>query len=831
MRWIRIPRNRCSNPPTNCSVVFSPSLMIPPLRFSLLAFVLVSGAPLPAADLNRNGRLDPYEDASLPIEARIDDLLARMTTEEKTMQLVTLYGYCRILQDPLPTEAWSDALWKDGLGNIDEQLNNQLECINQDAVDEWSFPWSRHTEALNTIQRWFLEKTRLGIPVDMTNEGIRGLCHDRATNFPCNLALAATWNPALVEAAGKVIGREAHALGYTNIYAPILDLARDPRWGRTVETYGEDPFLVGILGAAMSRGIQSEGVASTLKHFAVYGIPDGGRDGDARTDPHVGPREMIAFHLEPFRRTIAEAGSLGVMSSYNDWDGLPITGSDYFLQYWLRDQFGFQGYVVSDSDAVEFLDHKHRVVEDYQAAIVRALDAGVNIRTTFTDPAVFIEPLRRAIAVGAISMATIDARVRDVLRVKFRLGLFDDRFRDPADADHIVRRADHLETAREAAAQSLVLLKNEEGALPIDATSLRKVLVTGPLADSEGFAISRYGPSNLEVTTVYEGIRNRLVGQAEVAHVLGCTIVDPEWPESELIETPLTEEESALIDEAVAQAREADLAVVVLGDSRRTVGESTSRTSLDLPGRQEDLLRAIHATGTPTVLILMSGRPVTINWADRHIPAILQAWQSNEFAGEILAAALTGDLNPGGKLPLTFPKTIGQIPHAFPFKRAAQAGPSGYGADGHGRSRAVGNLYAFGHGLSYTTFAYSALEIDATNPDSAVLVRCTVTNTGAVPGDEVAQLYLTDDVASLTSYESQLRGFRRITLAPGENREVTFSLSPLDLSLINRNMERVVEPGSFTVRLGSSSIDWRLEGSFTIAGDQPVVIGGPYRLH
>jgi beta-glucosidase len=304
-------------------------------------------------DFNKNGIKDIFEDPAQPVDRRIADLLSQMTLEEKTCQTATLYGYGRVLKDSLPTPEWKNEIWKDGIANIDEDLNSLVG--NPKAQTTLSFPFSRHAEAINTVQRWFVEQTRLGIPVDFTNEGIHGLNHDRATSLPAPIAIGSTWDKPLVHEAGVIVGREAKALGYTNVYAPILDLARDPRWGRTLECYGEEPFLVAELGKQMTLGIQEQGVASTLKHFAVYSVPKGGRDGSVRTDPHVAPRELQQLYLYAFRRVIREAHPMGVMSSYNDWDGVPITGSYYFLTELLREKFGFDGYVVSDSDAVEYL--------------------------------------------------------------------------------------------------------------------------------------------------------------------------------------------------------------------------------------------------------------------------------------------------------------------------------------------------------------------------------------------------------------------------------------------------------------------------------------------
>src|SRR3954470_12417262 len=335
-------------------------------------------------DFNKNGVMDVFEDPSQPVDKRVENLLSQMTLEEKTCQMATLYGYGRVLKDEMPTPGWKNEIWKDGIANIDEELSsNKLKT-------PFSFPYSKHAEAINTIQKWFVEETRLGIPVDFTNEGIHGLTHDRATSLPAPISIGATWDKALVRRAGETVGREAKALGYTNIYAPILDPARDQRWGRVVECYGEDPFLITEMGKQMVLGIQEEGVASTLKHYAVDSVPKGGRDGSARTDPHVAPREMHQVYLYPFRRVIQEAHPMGVMSSYNDWDGVPVTGSYYFLTELLRQQFGFNGYVVSDSEAVEYLFSKHHVANDRKEAGRQAFEAGLNVRTNFSIPQTYI---------------------------------------------------------------------------------------------------------------------------------------------------------------------------------------------------------------------------------------------------------------------------------------------------------------------------------------------------------------------------------------------------------------------------------------------------------
>ena len=406
-------------------------------------------------DFNKNGKMDLYENPKAPLEERVQDLLSQMTLEEKSCQMATLYGSGRVLKDALPQDNWKTEVWKDGIGNIDEE-HNGLGTFKS----EYSFPYTKHVDAKHAIQRWFVEETRLGIPVDFTNEGIRGLCHDRATYFPAQCGQGATWNKELIARIGEVEAKEAVALGYTNIYSPILDIAQDPRWGRCVETYGEDPYLVGELGKQMITSLQKHNLVATPKHFAVYSIPVGGRDGKTRTDPHVVPREMRTLYIEPFRMAFQEAGALGVMSSYNDYDGEPITGSYHFLTEILRQEWGFKGYVVSDSEAVEFISSKHKVANTYEDGIAQAVNAGLNIRTHFTPPADFILPLRKAVAGGKISQETLDKRVAEILRVKFWLGLFDNPYRgNGKQAEQIVHSKEHQAVSLEAARQSLVLLK------------------------------------------------------------------------------------------------------------------------------------------------------------------------------------------------------------------------------------------------------------------------------------------------------------------------------------------------------------------------------------
>ena len=771
-------------------------------------------------DFNKNGVKDVYEDPSAPLEARIENLLQQMTLDEKTCQMVTLYGYKRVLKDDLPTPEWKELLWKDGIGAIDEHLNGFQQWGLPPSDNAYVWPASRHAWALNEVQRFFVEDTRLGIPVDFTNEGIRGVESYRATNFPTQLGLGHTWNRELIRQVGLITGREARMLGYTNVYAPILDVGRDQRWGRYEEVYGESPYLVAELGIEMVRGLQhNHQVAATGKHFAAYSNNKGAREGMARVDPQMSPREVENIHIYPFKRVIREAGMLGVMSSYNDYDGIPVQGSYYWLTTRLRGEMGFRGYVVSDSDAVEYLYTKHGTAKDMKEAVRQSVEAGLNVRCTFRSPDSFVLPLRELVKEGGLSEEVINDRVRDILRVKFLIGLFDAPYQtDLAGADREVEKEENEAIALQASHESVVLLKNADELLPLDINSTKKIAVCGPNANEEGYALTHYGPLAVEVTTVLEGIQEKTKGKAEVLYTKGCDLVDAHWPESEIIDYPLTDDEQAEIDKAVENARQADVAVVVLGGGQRTCGENKSRTSLDLPGRQLQLLQAIQATGKPVVLILINGRPLSINWADKFVPAILEAWYPGSKGGTALADILFGDYNPGGKLTVTFPKTVGQIPFNFPCKPSSQIdGGKNPGPTGN-MSRINGALYPFGYGLSYTTFEYSDLDIPprVIPPNESATVRLKVTNTGKRAGDEVVQLYIRDVLSSITTYEKNLAGFQRIHLEPGEAQELSFTIDRKHLELLDADMKWVVEPGDFVLMAGASSEDIRLNGTLTV---------------
>ena len=756
-------------------------------------------------DFNKNGVKDIYEDPSRDIDERVGDLLSRMTLEEKSCQLVTLYGFNRVLKDALPTPEWKNSLWKDGIANIDEMLNGVNASPEGLAL---AYPFHTHVEALHKVQKFFVEETRLGIPAEFSNEGIHGLTHPKTTPLPAPIALGSTWNRELIYRAGEIVGQEAVLLGYHSVYAPILDLARDQRWGRTLECYGEDPYLASELGINMVRGIQKNGVFSCLKHYAAYSVPKGGRDGNARTDPHITPRELHEIYLYPFGKVIRESHPMEVMSSYNDWNGEPVTGSHYFLTELLREKYGFDGYVVSDSDAVEFIYTKHKVAASAEEAAKRVLEAGMNVRTNFTVPETFAIPVRNAVESGILDIETVDSRVREVLRVKFLLGLFDNPYTGDGGMADLMAGADrHGDFVDEVQSQGIVLLKNAGDILPLDKETVGKVLVTGPLAAETNFMTSRYGPSGLNCISMLDGLRSCL-GNDRVIYEKGCDVRDANWPESEIIHEPLSDAEKRGISDAVEAARGADVIIACLGEDENITGESRSRTSLDLPGRQQQLLEALYATGKPVVLVLVNGQPLTVNWADKYIPAILETWFPSYRGGEVVAKMLFGELNPSGKLPVTFPRTVGQIEYNFPFKKGSHNGTDWR----TGPSRVEGALYPFGYGLSYTEFEYSSIKVGNPDPETGdIPVSVSVTNTGGCDGTEIVQLYVSDLVSSLTTYESRLCGFARLELKKGETGTAEFVIRRDDLKILDANMNPVLEPGEFEIRIGASSEDIRLK--------------------
>ena len=760
-------------------------------------------------DFNKNGKKDIYEDPTPSIEKRIANLISQMTLDEKSCQLATYYGYHKVLKDSVPTAQWKTLFLKDGIANIDEQLNHEVKDPNKLAA------------SLAEVQRFFVEYTRLGIPADFTNEGIRGLCASGATSFPSMNGLGSTWDKELAYLEGRAEGQEARAMGYTNVYAPILDVTRDQRWGRWDGSIAEDPYLVARLGVSLAKGIQEEHVVSTPKHFVGYGDCKGARQWNARTDPHITPSEMFYIHEYPFRKVFQEAGSLGVMCAYCDYNGVPMAGNHHYLTDVLRGEMGFKGYVVSDSYAIERLANVHHVAHDHKEACLMALQAGLNVRTEFDKPDEYITNIRKLVQEGKLSIERVNELVSQVLYVKFWLGLFDHPYSgNPKEASKIVSSPQHLELALRASRECVVLLKNKDSLLPLG-DKYKHIAVVGPNAQSRDYISTHYGPSDyVAYTSIYDGLKNiyKSNKDIEVNYAKGIDLVSEGWPENELIPDTLTNKEHQSIQEAVDLAKRSDVVVLAVGDGIQTSGESRTRTSLDLPGHQEALVEAMVKTGKPVVLVLVWGRPATINFADKYCPAIVAAGYPGAQGGRAIAEVLKGEYNPGGKLNGTWPRTVGQLPMNIPTKPNANYEQM--------KSYTVGNkglLYCFGYGLSYTSFRYSNLQIDSIHTSTGkVNVSCDITNTGKCEGDEVVQLYINDVVSSTTTYEKNLRGFERVHLTPGETKTLHFPIVPDDLMVVNVKGERVVEPGEFKVMVGASYENIKLKGSFFVNEDSQI---------
>jgi beta-glucosidase len=631
----------------------------------------------------------------------------------------------------------------------------------------------------------------------------------RATSFPQALGLASTWDPDLVERVFSAAADEMAAAGANQAFTPVLDLARDPRWGRTEETYGEDPYLVSRMGVAAIRGLQGRSrlidrhhVLATAKHFAVHGQPEGGTN----TAPgNYSERVLRESFLLPFQAAVEEAHVGSVMASYNEIDGIPAHVNHWLLNRILRQEWGFQGYVTSDGGGLQMLVETHRVAADNAEAARKALAAGVDF--DLSDGSVYATLLDQ-VRQGKVQESEVDAAVRRILVAKFRLGLFENPYVDPDYAERITNSSQHQKLALKAAEQAIVLLKNDGNLLPLDLAKVKSIAVIGPnAADVHLGGYSRDpGPGNQ--ISILEGIRARVGSAAKVLYAEGCKITSGKqgwsaWYEDQVnLPDPKTQRES--IRAAVETARKADVAIVVVGENESTNREAWSenhlgdRDSLDLIGFQDQLIQAVAETGTPTVVFLINGRPLSINYAKEHVPAILEGWYLGEQGGAAAAKVLFGDVNPGGKLPITFPRSVGQLPAYYNRKPSAQRSYLFTGRE---------PLFPFGWGLSYTTFKFDNLRVEpeAIRTGGTATVRVDVTNTGKRAGDEVAQLYINQRVASVTRPVKELRGFRRISLKPGERKTVEFTLGPDALSLLDVNLNRVVEPGEFDIMVGPNS--------------------------
>lgn len=765
---------------------------IPRLSRFLLSFLILSAAFTFAQ--TAPGAPDgsaAYRNPKLTVDERVADLLPRMTLEEKVAEISG--GFNQVQGAIDPTGTWD--------------LPKARAAMIQSQGPDFSITARDSALLRNAIQRYQLQKTRLGIPVLFQGEALHGFMEDGSTSFPQALGLAATFDPALVHRVFTAAGNEAGARGMDQVFAPVLGLARDPRWGRTEETYGEDPYLVSRMGIAAVTGLQGpnyiigrDHVMATAKHFAVHSQPEGGTN----TAPgNYSERIIRENFFVPFKAVVQQAHVGSIMASYNEIDGIPAHINHWLLDRVLRQEWGFQGFITSDGDGIQMLWQTHHVARDNADAARQALAAGVDY--DLSDGSAY-RTLLWQVKQGVVPESQLDRAVSKVLAAKFRLGLFDNPYADPDLAARIVNSPEHRALAEKAAEEVMVLLKNDNHLLPLDLSKLHSIAVIGPNAAVAH--VGGYARRPGHEVSILQGIRDYVGTRAKVNYAEGCKITDaPEgWRGWYANDVKLAPEDPAAIAEAVAAARKSDVAILVVGENESTNREAWAenhlgdRDSLDLLGAQSDLVKAVVETGKPVVVLLINGRPLSINYIAQHVPAILEGFYLGEEGGTAAARVLFGDVNPGGKLPITFPHSVGDLPDFYNHK------PS------DNRSYAFSTrqpLYPFGYGLSYTTFKFDNLRVEPTHiePGGTATVSVDVTNTGTRSGDEVPQLYVHQEVASVTRPVLQLHGFQRITLQPGEKRTVTFSVGPSDLSLLNADMHRVVEPGTFDLMVGPSSAE------------------------
>jgi len=743
-----------------------------------------------------------YKNPNLPVDQRVADLLKRMTVEEKVAQLVCLWQQRPQAQPQTDfstdrgavASAKAEQVMKYGIGQIARQRERKGP--------------REGAEFANAVQKWLIENTRLGIPAILHDEILHGHMAQGSTSFPQPIALAGTWDPDFVSKVFTAAALETRARGSHQVLGPNLDVAREPRWGRTEETYGEDPYLISRMGVAAIKAIQGNGpkiegdhVIATAKHFAAHGQPEAGTN--------IGPanyseRTLREVFLPSFEAAVKEAGIMSIMPSYNEIDGVPSSVNKWLLQDILRGEWGFKGYAVSDYYAVTQLRDLHHVVPNLQDAARLSLEAGVDVE--LPDPDAFLT-LIDLVKSKKVSEATLDTAVARHLRAKFLLGLFENPYVDPERAVKVTNSADNRALAAEAARRSLVLLKNDNNALPLNLSTLKSIAVIGPNADR--VHLGGYSDNPLRGVSVLQGIKDKTAGRVRVSYAEGCKITKEGgnwWADTSTLSDP--EVDQKLIAEAVEAAKVSDVSLLVLGGNEDTNKEAWAdnhlgdRDSLDLVGRQNELVKQVLATGKPVVVMLINSGPLSINYIAENVPAILEGFYLGQETGVAVADVLFGDYNPGGKLAVSFPRTVGQLPIYYNQKPTARRGYLFANKD---------PLFPFGYGLSYTTFSYSQPTISParipTNGQAKVSV--TVTNTGKRAGDEIVQLYIHDVVSSVTRPIKELKDFKRITLAPGENKNIEFIITPDKLWFYNLSMKRVVEPGWFDIMVGPSSAKYQ----------------------
>lgn len=753
-------------------------------------------------------QVPPYRNANLPAAKRVKDLLSRMTLEEKAAQMMCVWQTkSETLVDAEGNFdlAKAKAAFKGGRG---------LGQVGRPSDAGKGKDARGMAELTNAIQKFFVENSRLGIPVIFHEECLHGHAAIGGTSFPQPIALGATFNPELVEALFDMTALEARSRGTHQALTPVVDVAREPRWGRVEETYGEDPYLVSRLGIAAVRGFQGDAafadkrhVIATLKHFAAHGQPEGGTN---CAPTNVSLRVLRETFLYPFHEALQQGGAISVMASYNEIDGVPSHANPWLLRDVLRKEWGFKGFVVSDYYAIYELSyrpesHGHFVAKDKKQACALAVQAGVNIELPEPDCYLHLVELVRK---GVLQERQLDELVAPMLFWKFQMGLFDDPYVDPDDAAMVVGCEAHTELAMQAARESITLLKNEGDLLPLRVDDIKTIAVIGPNANRS--LLGGYSGVPKRDITVLDGIKAQVGKRVKVLYSEGCKItIGGSWQQDEVIPSDAGEDRKQIV-EAVKVARKADVIVLAIGGNEQTSREAWSpkhlgdRPSLDLVGRQEELVKAMLATGKPVVVLLFNGRPISINYVSRNVPAILECWYLGQETGRAVAEVLFGLSNPGGKLPISIPRSAGHLPAFYNHKPSARRG---YLFD------EVSPLYAFGYGLSYTTFAIRNVRLTKSRikRDGRTQVLADVTNTGRRAGDEIVQVYIRDLVSSVTRPVKELKAFRKVWLQPGETQSVAFEITPEQLAFYDIQMKYVVEPGYFEIMVGNSSRDCDLQ--------------------
>ena len=767
----------------------------------LISLLALFAAP-PTVSLQSQEQMPPYRNARLPIEERVADLLSRMTLEEKVAQLVCLWGgkpqakpqtdFSTDRGDFSPEKA--QAVMKNGIGQIGRQRERK------DPRESAVFA--------NAVQKFLVENTRLGIPAIFHDEALHGHMAQKGTHFPQPIALAGSWDLDLISKVFAAAALEARARGGHQVLGPNLDLARDPRWGRTEETYGEDPYLVSRMGVACIKALQGKGpgvdgehVIATAKHYAAHGQPEGGTN---IAPANYSERVIREFFLPSFHAAVTEAGIMSVMPSYNEIDGVPSHASKFLLEKVLRQEWGFTGHVVSDYYGIPQLQSLHHVAGDKAEAARLALEAGVDIE--LPDPDCYLT-IPQLIKDGKLSESALNRAVARNLKAKFLLGLFENPYVDPDRAARIANSQANRELAAEAARRSIILLKNENNLLPLDRNKLKSIAVIGP--NSDRAHLGGYSDNPGRGVSVLEGVTGKVGSRVKVTYAEGCKITREGgdwWADSARLSDPA--EDAKLIAEAVEAARSSDAAILVLGGNEDTNKEGWAdnhlgdRDSLELVGRQNDLVKAVLETGKPTVVVLINSGPLSINYIAEKVPAILEGFYLGQETGVGVADVLFGDYNPAGKLPVSFPRSVGQLPIYYNRKPTARRGYLFANKE---------PLFPFGYGLSYTSFGYSNLKVTPARigPGGRAEVSVTITNTGKLAGDEIVQLYIHDLVSSVTRPVMELKDFKRITLAAGQSKTVSFEITPDKLSFLDLNMNRTVEPGWFDILVGTSSVKYQ----------------------